>query len=451
MRMDAVDTVQSGFEYDVFIVGLGFVGLTLAAKISSVGQLVHGVERHGDTLEKLKSGKPHFYEHKLDEILQEVVSNKKLLIRREICDFNSEKRRPRLYILTIGTPTTKVDNNSGNIIQQFVLENLNEFENGDILMLRSTVAVGTCDGLLKLFEECKKNIHLSFCPERTVEGQALSELSSLPQIISASHPIALDAVSRIFKCFTTTIPVPSLRDAELAKLVCNVQRDIQFGFANEVLELAQQLDCDFSAVRNACNYKYPRSNLYGYGPVAGPCLEKDAYILAETLDKKKRGNFIFEVARKKNENFLSLILYALDKYHERDIQRVGIMGLAFKGNPETDDLRGSYVFDVIDHFVGLDKNVMLFDRIVNVNSIKEHYDYSDYVTQCFDPQTFILENDLVILQNDSSQIDLPTLERSLELRKRPLLFLSMTPYERLFDSSQIRYLMNMKNLDIIKL
>ena len=132
-------------------------------------------------------------------------------------------------------------------------------------------------------------------------------------------------------------------------------------------------------------------------------------------------------------------------------QKVGIMGLAFKGTPPTDDLRGSYVFNVVDYFLERNKKVMIFDNIVDVDYFMERYSYSDKVEACNDPKKFIKENDILILQNDSRQIKFHMLEKFLDLRDRPLLFLSMVPLERLYSSSEAEYLSNMKNLQLLEL
>ena len=82
-----------------------------------------------------------------------------------------------------------------------------------------------------------------------------------------------EEVSSEVRCVSTTETV------ELVKLTSNVYRDVIFGFSNEISLISHKQNIDVKEVIDACNYKYPRCNIYSSGPVGGPCLSKDSYIL----------------------------------------------------------------------------------------------------------------------------------------------------------------------------
>ena len=434
--------------YDVFVVGLGFVGLTLAAKLCDIGIKVNGVEISDTIRFQLSEGHPHFHEIGLKEVLEKVTQERTLKVEKKLEHYDRDLGQKRVIILTIGTPVTRSDQQSTNIIESFVTENKYFFEDDDILMLRSTVTVGTCDRLINIFSSLGKKVGVAFCPERTIEGNALNELGTLPQIISGSCEFTKNICRELFETITEVITVSSMRDAEMAKLICNVQRDLQFAFANEVLEMCQALNCNFNEVRKAANYKYERSHLKGYGPVAGPCLEKDAYILSEGLGPLEQNRYLFQLARSKNEQFKDLIKIKLATTEYKTSSVIGVCGLAFKGIPETDDLRGSYVFELINTILADDKSVLLYDRIVNTSHIKENYFINDDVFVCEKESDFILKSDFLILHNDSKQLDLIKLKKALPDRKSNIPWLSLVPWERVYSVKQLEALRNISKLKI---
>ena len=79
--------------------------------------------------------------------------------------------------------------------------------------------------------------------------------------------------------------VSSLETAELIKLVDNSQRDVYFSYANEIAKICDDLKINASEVINTGKFQYDRTNLAMPGPVGGPCLIKDTYILSESLNK----------------------------------------------------------------------------------------------------------------------------------------------------------------------
>src|SRR5699024_11583227 len=122
---------------------------------------------------------------------------------------------------------------------------------------------------------------LAMAPERTVEGMAMAELTTLPQIIGGRDEASLAAASDLFGTLGVEIvPVASPKEAEFAKLVSNTWRDLQFAFANELAYVADLAGVDVYRVIEAAGHNYDRLNLALPGPVAGPCLDKDDYILA---------------------------------------------------------------------------------------------------------------------------------------------------------------------------
>ena len=130
----------------------------------------------------------------------------------------------------------------------------------------------------------------------------------------------------------------------MIKLVDNMQRDAQFAIANEVALISTIRGVRAREVILMGKTNYSRTNLPLPGPVGGPCLEKDSWILANSLPPKLAASSIAATARNLN---LSVIQFGITAVQEFVCTlaianpKISVLGLAFKGVPETDDLRGS--------------------------------------------------------------------------------------------------------------
>ena len=148
--------------------------------------------------------------------------------------------------------------------------------------------VGTTKNIVyKILNKTKKKFSLCYCPERTQEGKALLEIRRLPQLIAGYDKISVQRANKLFKKITShSVILKNLETAEMVKLVDNTYRDVNFAFSNEISKLCSKINVDVIEVINSGKYKYPRTNLALPGPVGGPCLTKDTYILNESFKKK---------------------------------------------------------------------------------------------------------------------------------------------------------------------
>jgi UDP-N-acetyl-D-mannosaminuronic acid dehydrogenase len=253
------------------------------------------------------------------------------------------------------------------------------FVDGQYIILRSTVYPGTADRINRLLKEKKPKVNLAFCPERIVEGKALHELSSLPQIISAFDEQGIREVSDLFKKLTPDVVVLEPLEAELAKLFTNTWRYIQFSTANQFYMLANQYNLDFYKIYHGMTYKYPRTQgLPKAGFAAGPCLFKDTMQLAAFSNNSF---FLGYCAMLINEGLPNYIVQRLKEKTDLREKTVGILGMAFKANSDDDrdslafklkailqiEAKALYCTDPLvkrDYFINVDKLINSCDIIV---------------------------------------------------------------------------------------
>lgn len=347
----------------ICVIGLGYVGLTLSLTFTNSKISVIGIEKNILTLKKLKNGKAHFYEKGLDKSLSKALHNKKLIISKNI----NHAKNCDTFIITVGTPLEKNGKPNFKILNECIKEIINLKPINPLIILRSTVAVGTArEKVLKLFKKNNIDINIAMCPERTMEGVAMDEIRNLPQIIGGDTKISCERAKKIFKFISKKIIlVSSLETAELIKLVDNSFRDLSFAISNQLALVCENLKLDIYEVIKTANKSYSRTNLALPGLVGGPCLEKDPLILYESIKKTINKPKLFRDGRKLNKDLIKIINPWLESLNiDFKKTNIAIMGLAFKGSPETSDVRGSLAIDIASLLKKLKfKNIFLFDPV----------------------------------------------------------------------------------------
>lgn len=385
---------------EVCIFGLGYVGLTLAVTMAEVGFRVHGVEIRAEVVEGLRHGQPPFHEFGLAAKLRRVIATG---------DFSAattaaRAREARVFIITVGTPLGADGLVRLEMIRRVTDEVAAMLKDGDLVIMRSTVRLGVTRTVVKpILDATGRRYELAFCPERTLEGQALEELRRLPQIIGAADRSTTLRCAHLFNFLTpTVVRVADLETAEVIKLIDNAQRDMLFGYANEVARICDAIGVSAAEVIAAGKLGYPRTNLPMPGPVGGPCLEKDPHILAESLLPLGIEPAITLAARRLNEaqpdevvGFLAARLQALRAWPARP--EIAVCGLAFKGRPATDDLRGTMARPIIAALRRRFPSARLrgYDPVVDTAGIR-----SLGLEPVGDPEAAFTGANLVVIQNN---------------------------------------------------
>lgn len=364
--------------HNAIIIGAGYVGLTLGIVAAESGNKVALVEKDHEKFLMITAGQAHFYEDGIDNRLRALLESGSInayrTLEQSMLMFSDDSDLPRIFIITLGTPLSSQTEGSYSEIEKVVCNIAKYYRESDVLILRSTVSIGTANRISELHNNIK---HIAFCPERTIEGEALRELRELPQIIGYSSTYAKDLADQFFLTFCpSVIHVSNLQTAETIKLISNSFRDLNFAFANAVAMLGLQHKFSGLEAIQAANASYRRNNIPIPGPVGGPCLEKDSLILCDSSTEKDTLEFL-RLARGLNRNLVRKILLEWLSLLGPDlkIESALVCGLAFKGKPLTDDTRGSLAIDVVSHFQSLglrpDQILGIDPLVVNFAGISE--------------------------------------------------------------------------------
>jgi UDP-N-acetyl-D-mannosaminuronic acid dehydrogenase len=356
------------------IVGLGYVGQTLAVVLADVGFKVYGSEKDEKTLESIKKCESHIKEPGINLLLKKYL-NKNLFVGKpeEVITNDVDA-----FIIAVTSPVdkkTKLPNLE--IVKSAVYEIKDRLKPGQCVFLRSTVPVGTTRNVVKpILEEsglkAGEDFYLAFTPERTAEGVALKELRMLPQIIGGINDKSVDEAAKIFRRTTPTILcVSSLEAAELIKLLDNSYRDLRFAYANEIGRYCEKIGLNTFEIVNAANQGYPRNNIPVPSPgVGGACLTKDPYILIDCAKKVGENLDLVSKSRDINEQVTKRMVEELKKHGQLKNKKIFVAGFAFKGKPETNDMRDSPTIDLVKYLSFENALIVGFDTCVEEEKIR---------------------------------------------------------------------------------
>ncbi|MEK7665108.1 MAG: nucleotide sugar dehydrogenase [Patescibacteria group bacterium] len=411
---------------NICVMGMGFIGTTLAVVLAEAGFLVFGIEKDKEKLEKLKQAKPHFHENGLPEALAD-----QLLKNLFLFDKIPQDKKIDAFVISVATPVDqKTKQPNLEYVKQAVNDLLPHLKNGQLVILRSTVPVGTSRKVvLPMLQEKCQNVYLSFCPERTVEGKALEELKTLPQIIGGFNEESSEFSAQIFSQITPAIvKTGSLESAEIIKLINNSYRDFNFAFANQVALICKTLGLDAKEVVESANFGYKRSNVLHPGFVAsgkagfvgGFCLEKDPYIL---INSSGLNGGLIKAVREINEGLPENVFkIVIDHLKEKNIpieeSKIFISGFAFKGHPETDDMRGSPALQLLEFFKKNQiKNLCGHDFIVKPEEIEKLG-----VAFCPIEEAFETADVLIFMNNHKKYNDIAIGSLAVKMKKDAMIF-----------------------------
>lgn len=410
----------------ITIVGLGYVGLTLALTLADNGFEVLGYDNDKKVINSLKNYQPLFYEKGISSLLEKHLGHN-LKITNEVNKISSD-----IYIISVGTPINK-SNKKPNIshLIKSVKQIANKIKIDDLVIFRSTVPVGTTrNQAIPIIEKLSKlkagkDFYVSFCPERTVEGKALLELKRLPQIIGGFCGNSTELCMRLFNEYThTVIDVENIESAEFCKLIDNSYRDLIFSYSNQLSLFAEKINLDLPKLIDKVNLGYSRNLIPKPSPgVGGACLTKDPYLLDYSFKKTNLKASINIEGRKINEKICNNIYLRFNKFiKEAKLNKknfkIFISGFAFKGEPETSDLRDSTTIDFLN-ILKKNKfyNIYGHDYLVSKSEIRALGIKYENIKNGFKNA-----NCVFIMNNNNKYSDIEILKLASTMKKPALIF-----------------------------
>ena len=350
------------------------MGLPLAITFADCGLKTVIYDINEKAVARVARGEMPFLERGASPKLKKTLKNRKLLVSDNPRIISESEH----IIIIIGTPIDEFLNPRLQDIHRTLKELQKYLKSGQTIILRSTIYPGTTRLVKNLVKN--KNIKVAFAPERVAQGYAIKELKALPQIVSGVDKASELSAQKLFKKIAKDVIVLTPEEAELAKLMTNAWRYIQFAVANQFFTIAEGRGLDFYKIFHAIKYKYPRTaDFPSPGFSAGPCLFKDTMQIAAFAENSF---FLGHAAMLINEGLPNFIIKQLKEKYDLRKKTVGILGMAFKG--DSDDRRDSLSYKLKKALEVEAKEVLCTDVYIKEPGFE-------------DLKTVLVKSDIVIL------------------------------------------------------
>jgi len=381
-------------KYKISVIGLGFVGLTLAVTNSKKKFFTVGVDNDTKKIENLKRGKPDFFEPQLIEYIKKGIKSKKLVFTT---DLKTAILDTDITFVTVGTPALSSGKTDLSYIKQ-VIEDINQILKSKskfhLIVIKSTLTPQTTER--KIFQIFKKLINtdkigLLVNPEFLREGYAISDILKPHLIVIGENNSKMgDMLIDYYKKFYTKLPEiirTSFSSAEFIKYANNAFLATKISFINSIANICQNIpNVDVNTIAYAIGKDSRIGPLFlkagpGFG---GSCLPKDLIGLINYSKNQDGNNQLFKAVKKVNDLQPKKIIKLMKKMNVYSKGKtISILGLAFK--KDTDDVREAISIKIVNNLLKLGIKIKVNDpmAIPNFKKIfKSKILYTKSITDC---------------------------------------------------------------------
>src|SRR6202790_2451720 len=359
----------------IAVIGLGYVGLPVAAAFAGAGNQVVGIDIDQTRIRALRAGQDRTREVETSDLKLPSLS------------FTSEENAFRASDFFIVTVPTLMDAarrpDLGAIFEASRLVGA-ALKKGDIVVYESTVYPGAVEEeCVPILEQCSglkvgSDFNVGYSPERINPGDKQHRFETIMKVVSAQNPETLDIVAKVYGSVVTAgiHRAPSIKVAEAAKVIENTQRDLNIAFMNELSAICQVLGIDTIDVLDAARTKW---NFLPFHPglVGGHCIGVDPYYLTFRAEKAGYHPEVILAARRINDGVGARVARECVR---RLLRRKGsggivtILGLTFK--EDVPDTRNSRVVDIVRELESFGLSVQVHDPLANAADARHEYGVS---------------------------------------------------------------------------
>jgi UDP-N-acetyl-D-galactosamine dehydrogenase len=356
----------------IAVIGLGYVGLPVAAAFARGGYPVVGFDIDATRVDELRAGLDRTREVETSELTLSLLSFSGEAAAFRACDF---------FIVTVPTPIDGARRPDLGAMLEASRKVGAALKKGDIVVYESTVYPGAVE------EECVpilerisgltsgSDFNVGYSPERINPGDKKHRFETITKVVSAGNPETLDIVANVYGSVVTAgiHRAPSIKVAEAAKVIENTQRDLNIAFMNELSLIFQALGIDTGDVLAAAATKW---NFLAFQPglVGGHCIGVDPYYLTYRAERAGYHPEVILAGRRINDGMGQRIARECIRGLLRRKGRGGvvtILGITFKEN--VPDIRNSRVIDIVRELQSFGVAVQIADPLADARTVEEEY------------------------------------------------------------------------------
>ena len=361
--------------YFIEIFGLGYVGFPLAVRLASSGLKIRGIDVNENRVKRLNENHLMDSEIYLKEQYLKCKEQKNL----EVLSNPIKTDMSKVGIICVPTPIPNKNTDSAVFVISAVEKFLDSSKEGDVIILESSIEVGTTDRVQEIIEKrgfkVGNNYGLCFCPERIDPANKEWGIENIPRVIYCSDNNTFDIAKQIYQHVNNAnlIRVESPKVAEIVKSFENAFRLVNISLVNELAVLCDKLGINVNSVIKAASTK-PFGFLAHYpgAGAGGHCIPKDPRFLLESAKKNDLKFTIIENAINTNLQMPAYIANSIEK--SLDLMKlrksVIVCGLAYKANVE--DMRDSPSFKIINEFNKRNFKIFGYDPFFNMHFLDKY-------------------------------------------------------------------------------
>jgi len=358
---------------NVAVIGLGYVGLPVAAAFARGGSRVIGFDIDEARVRELRDGQDRTREVEASDLRLAGLRLTSDAAELELADF---------FIVTVPTPIDEARRPDLGAMIAASRSVGGALKRGDIVVYESTVYPGAveedCIPVLAKTSGLAAGVDFTvgYSPERINPGDRQHRFETIMKVVSAQDAKTLDIVAEVYGSVVSAgiHRAPSIRVAEAAKVIENTQRDLNIAFMNELSLIFQALDIDTADVLAAARTKW---NFLPFQPglVGGHCIGVDPYYLTYRAEKAGYHPEVILAGRRINDGMGQRVARECVRgLLRRKMQNSGIvtvLGLTFK--EDVPDTRNSRVIDIVRELKSFGLTVQLHDPLADAVDAKHEY------------------------------------------------------------------------------
>ena len=359
----------------VCVLGLGYIGLPTSIVLAENDFDVTGFDIDEKKVSNINSGDPVIDEPEVYEKLQLVLKYGRFRASTEIC-------KADYFIIAVPTPFKENKIADLSYVYKAAESLSKKLENGNVVLLESTIPVGATKQLALFLEEktalkAGKDFYVAHCPERVLPGKIFKELIENDRVIGGINHESSCKASLLYNTFVTgNIHLTDDKTAEMVKLIENSSRDAQIAFAHQIASMANSQGINPYEVIELAN-KHPRVNiLRPTCGVGGHCIAIDPWFLVESFPQHCD---LIRAVRHVNDNrpkeIISIIKKEIEAWNATNKKLCNILLLGLTYKPDVDDLRESPALYIAQQMSGMANiNLMIAEPHIRQQKLFELFD-----------------------------------------------------------------------------
>lgn len=428
--------------HKISVIGTGYVGIVSGTTFAAQGNTVYCVDIDTEKIEKLKLGISPIFEPGLDWLLKKNYEENRLIFTTDIAEAVSNTQ---LIFLCLPTPP----NEDGSADLQHVLNVAEQIANiikennlpkDKIIIDKSTVPVGTGEKVKSIFDKIlgKNDIEVVSNPEFLREGFAIEDALKPERVVVGTNSERVKEIMRdLYEPFLRSgnpLIFMDVKSAELTKYAANAFLATKISFMNDLSRYCEKIGADIELVRLGIGSDSRIGKRFifpgvGYG---GSCFPKDVKALIHSAKEVDVDLEIVNATERVNATQIDFYFgKILRRFNDLRNLKFAIWGLAFK--PNTDDVRESPSFKVIDRLLANGAKVQAYDPEAIENTRRIYGNSIDYF---YDMYSVLQGADALLLITEWSVFRRPDFEKIKVMLKNPIIFDGRNQY----DPTEIRNL-----------